>query len=46
MCFKREKKEHEWVYVLDGCQVRVYLAPKVRRALRRATGNRRPLWSE
>ena len=31
MCFKPKKKEREWIYVLDGCQVRVVFAPKVLR---------------
>jgi hypothetical protein len=35
MCFKRKKEKREWVYVQDGCQVRVVFAPKVLRALRR-----------
>jgi len=40
MCFKRKKEKREWVYVLDGCQVRVVLAPKVYKALNgRAGGN-------
>ena len=33
MCFKRKKEKREWVYVLDGCQVRVVLAPKVWRKM-------------
>jgi hypothetical protein len=34
MCFKREKEKREWVYVLDGCQVRVVFAPKVLRIIK------------
>jgi len=33
MCFKRKKEQREWVYILDGCQVRVVFAPKVLREL-------------
>ena len=29
MCFNRKKEKREWIYVLDGCQVRVIFAPKV-----------------
>ena len=35
MCFKRKKEKREWVYILDGCQVRVVFAPKVLRQERR-----------
>ena len=35
MCFKRKKEKREWVYILDGCQVRVVFAPKVCRDMRR-----------
>ncbi|MCL2300148.1 MAG: hypothetical protein FWC27_08405 [Firmicutes bacterium] len=35
MCFKRKKEKREWVYVLDGCQVRVVFAPKAIRQARR-----------
>jgi len=38
MCFKRKKEKHEWVYVLDGCQVRVVFAPKVWRELTKKGG--------
>jgi hypothetical protein len=34
MCFKRKKEKREWVYTLDGCQVRVYIAPKVLRMMK------------
>jgi len=34
MCFKREKKERDWIYVINGCQVRVHFAPKALRMLR------------
>ena len=44
MCFKRKKEKREWVYVLDGCQVRVVLAPKVIRDMRRLR-HRRAEWS-
>ena len=33
MFFKRKKEKREWIYVLDGCQVRVVFAPKVWRRL-------------
>jgi len=45
MLNKRRKEKPDEVFVHDGCQVRVYLAPKVRRALRKAAWNRRPLWN-
>ena len=35
MCFKRKKEKREWVYILDGCPVRVVFAPKVLRQVRR-----------
>ena len=35
MCFKRKKEKREWVYVLDGCQVRVVFSPKAHRQMRR-----------
>ena len=35
MCFKRKKEKHEWVYLLDGCLVRVVFAPKALRQERR-----------
>jgi len=35
MLFKRKKEKCEWIYVLDGCQVRVVFAPKVLREIRR-----------
>ena len=38
MCFKRKKEKREWVYILDGCQVRVVFAPKVWRRFRRREG--------
>jgi hypothetical protein len=35
LLFKHRKKEKpDEIFILDGCQVRVYIAPKVRRALR------------
>jgi hypothetical protein len=34
MCFKRKKEKHEWVYIIDGCQVRVVFAPKVLRMMK------------
>ena len=35
MCFKPKKKEREWVYVLDSCQVRVVISPKAQTQARR-----------
>jgi len=32
---KRRKEKREWIYVQDGCQVRVVFAPKVQRQARR-----------
>ena len=39
MCFKGKKKEREWVYVLDGCHVRVVISPKAQRQARRFARN-------
>jgi len=33
MCFQHKKEKREWVFVLDGCQVRVVFAPKVWRKM-------------
>ena len=38
MLFKRRKEKREWIYVLDGCQVRVVFAPKVYRANKKMKG--------
>jgi len=35
----RVKKKADEAYTLDGCQVRVYYAPRVRRALKKARKN-------
>jgi len=35
MLFKRKKEKREWIYVLDGQQVRVVFAPRVQRQMRR-----------
>jgi len=35
MCFKRKNEKREWVYVLDGCQVRVVFSLKALRQARR-----------
>jgi hypothetical protein len=35
MLNKRRKEKPDEIFVQDGCQVRVYYAPKVQRALRR-----------
>ena len=44
MCFKRKKEKREWVYVLDGCQVRVVFAPNVLRMLKAHHKNQQ--WEE
>jgi len=38
MCFKRKKEKRTWIYMIDGCQVRVVFAPKVLRQMRRFQG--------
>jgi len=35
MFFKRKKEKREWIYVLDGQQIRVVFAPRVQRQMRR-----------